>query len=46
MLVASEDSESLWMEIFYNSMAPGLDNMCLINTGSQKNYPFEQTPQV
>jgi len=46
MMVASEDSENLWMEIFYNIMPPGLENMCTINTESQTNYPFEQTTQV
>lgn len=46
MIVATEDAEALWFEIFYNSLGIGTDNMCAINTNNQKNNPFSNASSV
>lgn len=46
MIVATEDYEALWFEIYYNSLGIGTENMCAINTERQKNNPFSQASSV
>lgn len=46
MIVAREDSEALWLEIFSNKMAPGTDSMCVINTATEKNCPYDYEESV
>ena len=46
MIVATEDSEGLWFEMIFNNMPAGTDNMCSINTNTQKNNPLAITAQV
>lgn len=43
MIIATENSEGLWFEIYSNNQTPGTENMCVINTGNQKKSPYEQT---
>ena len=45
MIVATEDSDGLWLELYFNNMAPSTDYMCAIR-GNQKNCPFDQTASV
>lgn len=45
MIVATEDSNALWLELFFNNMAPNTDSMCAIRSNPQ-NCPFDQTSSV